>query len=354
VYPGGTRYAAQFEIHGVYHFFFLNNKNARQPTTNWIGLIDMHQGLTVWSEGDGRGSNQVYLHNGSTVQNLSNNIYNNIDPKVNNGQVIWRRSSEPGQFGGFPGYICLWKNGSPVQIINSTDPTYYYPFISNGQIAYMGTFSGGSGTLAVKSYSNGTTTELLNLGPVYFYNWRFSAGNFAKTTSTDRYLREKALSVFANGESKLLYRYPRDGEDPQFSIDGNQVVWTQLENGVRNLYYYDGLQTSVFVNNSSDNQQPFIQNGCIAWTSNNTVKLATPKVVFTQIGQLNPHKYGISAIGTPFEDVKVGDKIYFVNDGPQFVKTITGANAWWVGFNWGETPYQGSTTTGIVGIIRNR
>ena len=69
-------------------------------------------------------------------------------------------------------------------------------------------------------------------------------------------------------------------------------------------------------------------------------------------GELNPHKRGISSIGCPFLNVKVGDKIYFTADGPAFAKTITEGNDWWVGFSWNEEEYKGASTSGSLTVIR--
>ena len=45
-------------------------------------------------------------------------------------------------------------------------------------------------------------------------------------------------------------------------------------------------------------------------------------------GSLNAHKRGISSMGCPFLDVRVGDKIFFSADGAQYARTIVDANAW--------------------------
>jgi len=70
-------------------------------------------------------------------------------------------------------------------------------------------------------------------------------------------------------------------------------------------------------------------------------------------GSLNSDKYGITSQNCPFEDVQVGDLLYFSIDGSEYAIEVTEGNDWWVGFDRSQAPYQGQATFGQLSVIRD-
>ena len=90
----------------------------------------IHNGQVVWvGETKEYGIGDIFYWDGSTIRQLTGDIYANTGPQIDRGQVVWERQYDPD----YGGAIFYW-NGSSIQSIGNGKA----PQIHNGQVVWAG------------------------------------------------------------------------------------------------------------------------------------------------------------------------------------------------------------------------
>lgn len=157
---------------------------------------------------------EIYLYDGNTVIQLTNNSYDDFYPKINNrGQVAWNgfKSAAP--------EIFFYDGIKIIQITNNETDDFYPQINDRGQIVWEG-------------YDNQGPD-----GEIYFYN----GSSTIRITNDDKHDFEA-----------------------QINNDG-QLAWIGLDN-VYNVYTYNGTSKIRITDSIYNNDFPVINNrGQIAW-----------------------------------------------------------------------------------------
>lgn len=162
-------------------------------------------------------NNEIFLHDGSTITQITNNSVGDYTPQINdNGYVVWRGGEDIHN-----NEIFLYNGVTTTQISNYSDSAHdLSPQISNnGNVAWAGFVS--TNNHEIFYYNGITTTQLTN-----------------------------------NSYNDLEARINNNGD----------VVWSGRDGWIAQIFLYDGITTTQLTNNSLYNTDPQINNnGDIVW-----------------------------------------------------------------------------------------
>ncbi|MBD1853090.1 cadherin-like domain-containing protein [Leptolyngbya sp. FACHB-711] len=198
-----------------------NRISYQQNSTKAIasGTIDANSLKTagvnaVWSAQDGTGDSEIFLFNGSSVQQLTNNTVTDSKPQIAGDNVVWQSGA------GANAEIYLYKGstGQTLQLTNdgSADSA---PQISDSHVVWQKR-SGNQSSVQFYNLSNGATGTLNN-STSNGDNQPLLAGNKAA------FLRDNGI-YFADLSSGTVTQASSNAAsyaDTLKGITGNTVVW---------------------------------------------------------------------------------------------------------------------------------
>lgn len=275
----------------------VNTQLSTSPDHDCDPIID--NGMVVWRNNSG-----LYLYNGAIVTQLAEGTITQYS--LDNGQVVW--SQVPA--GETDSEVFVWNGNETIRLTDNTDDEKSVK-INSGVIAW----------------DNETT------GSVFMARYFDLVGEVLPCTAELNSNKRGMSSIgcaYADVQIGDMVYFLEDGAEYAITVvDANEwwigFSWTEAE--------YQGATTKgtlVVIKDRSAEQNVLPCNG-----------------------SLNGDKYGITSQSCPFENVQVGDLLYFTIDGVDFSKEVVEANEWWVGFDRTQTPYQGQASFGQLSVIRN-
>jgi hypothetical protein len=224
---------------GDYEIFLYDGTSTTQLTNN--GFHDENpqinnNGYVVWNGGMcktevckntiGDGDHEIFLYDGTTIMQITDNDYREVNPKINEmGQVVWEGcDTEDCGVGGDGDYEIFLYDGSTVTQITVNDYEDYGPNMNDsGHVVWNGGSSG--------SYS----ADL----EIYLYN------GTAITQITD--------NDYGDVNPKIN--------------DSGQIVWDADDGVSQEIYLYDGAAVTKLTEHAYGDYDPDINDdGMIVWT----------------------------------------------------------------------------------------
>jgi len=170
--------------------------------------LGIDSGQVTWYANDGN-DYEIFLYDGDTVIQLTDNIYHDKTPQIHDGQVTW----------------------------NGHDGSDYEIFLYNG-----------SSILQLTDNSNDDTTPQIHDGWVA---WRRHDGH--------------DLEVFLYNGTSVIQLTNNGLDDRDLQIHGGQVTWRREDGNVHEVYLYDGSTVIQYTDNVYDDVSPNIHDGFITW-----------------------------------------------------------------------------------------
>lgn len=130
---------AQAGTAGWYDIYLWDGSATTKITDGMMGRSPrIKDQLIVW-HGFPQGStaNEVYLWDGNLIENLSNNMWNDMNPEISNGAVTWMGGDHVGW------QVWLWANGSKVKLTEGSSYSNVDPDIDGGRVVWSGQTAAG-------------------------------------------------------------------------------------------------------------------------------------------------------------------------------------------------------------------
>jgi Cadherin-like len=202
----------------------------------------------VWQGYDGN-DDEIFFYNGTTVSQLSNNDYSDRDYQISGNNVVWRGND------GTDNEIFFFNGTTTTQLTNNTTNDSE-PQISGNNVIWRGY----DGTDDEIFFYNGTTTTQLTNNTTDDYGPRISGNNvvWAGSDGSDDEI------FFYNGTTTTqLTNNTTNDFDPL--ISGNNVVWGADSSTGREIFFYNGTTVSQLTNNAIDDSDYLISGSNVVW-----------------------------------------------------------------------------------------
>jgi hypothetical protein len=255
VWSSYTDYSDNENFLSVNEIFLYNGTSVTNISNNSGFNDDSPQindsGQVVWVGNynvDG-GYSEIFLYDGTSVTNISNNSgFNDHSPQINDaGQVVWSSNTDYGI-----NEIFLYNGTSVTNISNNSNTKNLWPQINNsGQVVW----SNGKGIFL---YNGTLPATIIGSG-----SWRPQINNSGQV-------------VWSNGKEIFLYNGTSVTNIsnnsnvtflglPQINNAGH-VVWHGYDGTDNEIYLYDGTSVIQLTNNSYQDSKPQINNlGQVVW-----------------------------------------------------------------------------------------
>ena len=245
--------------------YLYNGATTTNLTNNTSGYAYYPQindnGQVVWYEEE-LGSSNIYLYDGTTTTNLTNNTSSQVrNPQINNnGQVVWYQWN-----GSTSAYDVYLYDGTTTTNLtnNSSSIQVYNPQINNnGQVVWQAVgdiyLYDGATTTNLTNNACAQSPQINNSGQVVWSQWNSS------TSAYDVYLYDGATTTKLTNNASGTYV-----NNPQINNSG-QVVWYQWGDStyIYDVYLYAGATTTNLTNNTSGINAYYPQindNGLVVW-----------------------------------------------------------------------------------------
>jgi|GEM_PF-6090187 len=325
--------------------YFNGTSISEIAITPWIYSVNLSGPKIVWSQGEYRSSQSYgFLWENGIISQFQNEGGSNRYTSIDGDDIVYiNYNSLEQQY-----KVKKYNNGNYTDIA-SVSPYTYVPQITQGEVSWLE-----DGRL--KLFKNGVISTISNDSNVVI----FSVGHHKNLLGWANLDSQQVFSIKAyNGTNVITlqtnvawdYNVPvvvRDGLIAYAYQDKSDNKWR--------VKVWENGQTSLLATHDESVVAISTANGQVAWISGERAYLASQTNFQTLpcAGSLNEHRRGITSTGCPYENLRIGDKLFFLADGPNFAKTVIESNNWWAGFSWSEAAYQGVSTSGALGIIRNR
>jgi PKD repeat protein/pimeloyl-ACP methyl ester carboxylesterase len=228
----------------------------------------------VWFGDNGSGYNAIFLYDGSTTIQLTNNdFYNDIERYQinNNGHVVWSKYRYGDSGVPFDSQIFLY-DGSTTILLNSSRSQNYSPQISdNGHVVWFGEGYDDSDTVWQSDIFlyDGSTTKRLTNSPHNSHPKINSNGHVAwsKVGYLDSDNVWQSDIFLYNGSTTKRLINPGFGDDSFQINDNGHVVWRGY-NGSNSMqiFLYDGSIIKQLTNSSYNVSPQINDNGHVVWS----------------------------------------------------------------------------------------
>lgn len=246
-------------------------------------------GQVVWRSWDGNDW-EISRFDGANVQQLTSNAWDDWNPKVHEGQVVWSG------YDGSDWEIFLYS-GSVSQLTSNTFDDRE-PQTDSGQVIWSGN---PSGRWTVFLHSAGSTRALSDSN-YDSYEPQIQGGQ-AAWTSWDGW--DEEVFFYDGTVAHRLTNNLTDDWEPQIA-DG-QVVWTSFDGNDEEIHFYDGLSVRKLTDNQEDDYGPMIDRGHVVWTGNDGEDFEIFRYKGTSIEQL-------TANTVQDQDLRIdGDRVVWVS-----------------------------------------
>ena len=351
------------------------------------GVLAGAEGKLVWLDATDSYINYGSLkyYNGSSISTLTNNgaFFSYIS--LSGNKVVWSQS----YYKASASDAFLWDNGTSTRFPGNSNR---YTDIDGDDVVYK-TYNPYTSIAEITKYTNGNYSVISNSNSAS-YNTQISQGQIVwvesgrvklykngviSTVSNDSNVLESSLSfdkgiiAWINGQHSgdaVIRAYNgssiitlqdtgfRDLWSTNIQVKDGYIAWKyqDLDDNKWRVKVWENGQITELAQTVEYIPSISTENGQVSWIAGSQVYLANQNSfeVLPCAGSLNDHKRGISSMSCPYVNLRVGDKLFFVADGPNFAKTVIENNSWWAGFSWSEPEYQGASTSGTLGIIRTR
>ncbi|UCF80044.1 MAG: pre-peptidase C-terminal domain-containing protein [Acidobacteriota bacterium] len=261
-----------------------------QLTDNAFNDTDprIHNGQVVWQGWDGS-DNEIFFWDGFTTTQFTDNASGDFNPRLHNGQVVWQG------WDGSDNEIFLYDGVTTINISNNALEDFD-PRIHNGQVVWRGWYGS---NYEILFWDGVSTTQLtdnaledfdpqIHNGQVVWQGWDgsdweiffwdgVSTTQLTDNASDDLYSRIHNGQVVWSGWDGSDYEiFLYDGvttinisnnalHDFDPRIHNGQVVWRADDGSDNEIFLYDGFTTTQLTNNSFADVYPWIHNGQVVW-----------------------------------------------------------------------------------------
>jgi len=244
-----------------WEIFLYDGSTTTQLTNN--SYDDTHpqindNGYVVWEGYDGTDS-EIFLYDGIDTIQITDNSYDDLDPQINNnGYVVWRDRHL--YFGGPDSEIYLYDGSNTIQLTHNAFSDFDPQINNNGVVAWVGNglflYDGTTITQLTGEYSYGG--EDLQINDDGYLVW------FA-----DHAAEEGGVYMYNGAEIiRVIKNRGYENRDPDMN-DMGHVVWIRepIEGGPGKVMLFDGTRKVQLTNNLDSENNPKINNkGEIACT----------------------------------------------------------------------------------------
>lgn len=255
--------------------YLWDGTTRRQLTQNFYSDVDpaLHSGRVAWRANmplpDGRVTSEVFFYDGSSVRQLTQNNQTTIIGTIqtHNGQVLWSQ-----KLGEVPDAVVEYYffDGAATQQITYGSYELRWALLNNGRIAL--TFNDGNDN-EVGIWENGTVTRLTD-----------NQTNDNTSVFDGQYILGSSVGYGVFLWDGTTFHLVTDSAIEQSDMSNGWVVWRALDpRGGQDyeIFLWDGTATRQITSNRFDDGNPFIHNGQVAWETwdgnDYEVFLATPK-----------------------------------------------------------------------------
>jgi beta propeller repeat protein len=234
---------------------YLNKGGIRQLTTNEFyeggeGEFDgnIEGDRVVWSGSDGM-DNEIYMFDGNTVIQLTDNETNDYQPTLSGRNVVWEGSD------GNDSEIFFYNGTTVSQLSNNTFYDNDYQ-ISGNNVVWIGN----DGNDDEIFFYNGTTTTQLTNNTTDDYGPRISGNNVVWAGSDGN---DDEIFFYNGTTTTQLTSNTTNDFDPL--ISGSNVVWGADSSTGREIFFFNGTTVSQLTNNAIDDSDYLISGSNVVW-----------------------------------------------------------------------------------------
>jgi hypothetical protein len=241
-----------------------------------------------------------------TATQITNNIYNDQTPEINNnGYVVWRG------YDGLDDEIFLYDGTATTQITNNSYHDWRPQINNNGYVVWYGGDPPSDNEIFL--YDGTATTQITNNS---YDDWhpRINDGGHVVWMGYDG--SDYEIFLYDGSTTRQL----TDNSYEEFQVEVNEngyVVWQGFDGSDSEMFIWDGLSTTQITDNASTDTSPRINDGGhVVWMrytdSDEEIFLASPLPVIDRIGnrRCGPAEK-IRIVGTGFGNTQDASVIHF-------------------------------------------
>lgn len=177
--------------------------------------VSLDNDQIAWAGWDGN-DYEIFLWNGASIQQITDNELDDYEAQLNNGQISWTQTLDNGNF-----EIFFWDGSTISNISNRSKQPDEDSNLMNGKIAWSGFES------------------ITYLRDIYFYN----------------------------GSETKVFNLPGNDYEPQIDNKDGFVTWHNRSNNIYNIYFSDGYEIFHLPTCENCNDiEPFANNSRIAFS----------------------------------------------------------------------------------------
>jgi len=219
--------------------YLYNGTSTTQLTDNSVNesALKISGENIVWAASDGN-DNEIYLFDGTNTTNISDNNYDDAVPEISGTNVVWE---------GFDGQdfeIYLFDGTNTINLSDNTVDDFL-PKISGTNVVWSQ-----SGSTSELYFFDGTNTTNISNNDTDESEYQIS-GNQVVWTANDGNDNE----IFLYNGTSTIQLTDNENEDSEPQISGNQVVWKGYEGNSLEIFLYDGTNTTKITNDSFNDQE---------------------------------------------------------------------------------------------------
>ncbi|MCG8405080.1 MAG: PEP-CTERM sorting domain-containing protein [Phycisphaerales bacterium] len=280
--------------------FMYDGSTTQQLTNNdYMDTAPTVSGSNVVWHGDHNGQDrEIFLYDGSTTTRITNNNTNDVEAEISGSNIVWRNST---------GDRIFHYDGTTTTEISSgggQDPQV------DGSTAAWQNLDGADSDIFHRNLSTGVTTRITNNG----YNddlvvvsgsrlaWRgnvsipdrrifgydgVSVREIATLNNNNPAIAISGSTVAWTDEDVFLYDFITDtttqitntpGLDAgSVQISGSNIVWHGFDGNDREIFLYDGQTITQITDNAVNDVRPQIDGSVIVWNVGDSIFVAVPE-----------------------------------------------------------------------------
>ena len=217
----------------------------------------------AWEGWDGSDPNtrEIFLYDGTTVTQLTDNSYDDKGPQVSGSKVVWQGKPDGSDY-----EIFLFDGTTVTQL---TDNAYddRYPHVSGSNLVWQGQIGSGPNTREIFLYDGATVTQLTDnsyhdaFPRIWGSNVVWEGWDSSDPNTSEIFLYDGA-TVTQLTDNSCEDRYPQ--------VWGLNVVWTGRDDiypaGDDEIFLYDGSTVTQLTDNSYNDRSPKVSGSNVVWT----------------------------------------------------------------------------------------
>jgi len=268
---------------------------------DWTGQSSVHGPALVWIGKPDNADNEIFLYDGHTVTQLTDNTFPDAAPSTDGASVAW--TAEPSD--GTDREIYFWNGNTTTRLTdNADDRNDLWPTVDDSTVVWHGgTAVPGATDWEIFLYEDGSVTQLTANDYNDYYPfvvgenivWRGQEGGTdyeiffhdgdSTVQLTDNSYDDKNPEVdrlgnvlwegeVGDGDKEIFFcdgdlvtQLTDNAQDDGWSnLDGGEAVWERQEGGDDyEIFYFDGSDTTMLTDDLLDDRHPRIVGSLIAW-----------------------------------------------------------------------------------------